>query len=64
MVTSGVRLGTPALTTRGMKEEDMRLVGTLICDVLDDISSEPTQAQTKSKVRELTRSFPLYPSRI
>ena len=64
MVTSGVRLGTPALTTRGMKEEDMKLVGTLICDVLDDISSEPTQAQTKSKVRELTQSFPLYPSRI
>ena len=64
MVTSGVRLGTPALTTRGMKEEDMKLVGTLICNVLDDISSEATQAETKSKVRELTRSFPLYPSRI
>jgi glycine hydroxymethyltransferase len=64
MVTSGVRLGTPALTTRGMKEEDMMLVGTLICDVLDNISSEPTQTQTKSKVRELTLSFPLYPSRI
>ncbi len=63
MVTSGVRLGTPALTTRGMKEEDMKLVGTLICDVLDDISNEPLQTQIKSKVRELTHKFPLYPSR-
>ena len=63
MVTSGVRLGTPALTTRGMKEEDMKQVGAFICDVLDDISNEPLQAQTKSKVKELTQSFPLYPSR-
>ena len=63
MVTSGVRLGTPALTTRGMKEEDMKRVGAFICDVLDDISNERTQAQTKAKVRELTRRFPLYPSR-
>ena len=63
MVTSGVRLGTPALTTRGMKEEDMQLVGAFICDVLDDISNETLQTQTKSKVRELTQRFPLYPSR-
>ena len=63
MVTSGVRLGTPALTTRGMKEEDMKQVGAFICDVLDDISNELLQAQTKSKVKELTQSFPLYPSR-
>jgi glycine hydroxymethyltransferase len=63
MVTSGIRLGTPALTTRGMKEEDMKLVGSFICDVLDDISSEPLQTQIKSKVRELTQKFPLYPSR-
>ena len=63
MVTSGVRLGTPALTTRGMKEEDMKRVGAFICDVLDDISNERTQAETKAKVRELTRRFPLYPSR-
>ena len=63
MVTSGVRLGTPALTTRGMKEEDMKLVGGFICDVLDDIPNEPLQAQTKSKVKELTQKFPLYPYR-
>jgi glycine hydroxymethyltransferase len=46
-----------------MKEEDMKLVGAFICDVLDDISNERTQAETKAKVRELTRRFPLYPSR-
>ena len=62
MVTSGVRLGTPALTTRGMKEEDMKRVGAFICDVLDDVSNEPLQAQTKCKVRELTQRFPLYPT--
>jgi glycine hydroxymethyltransferase len=63
MVTSGVRLGTPALTTRGMKEEGMKQVGAFICDVLDEISNESLQAQTKSKVKELTQSFPLYPLR-
>jgi glycine hydroxymethyltransferase len=63
MVTSGVRLGTPALTTRGMKEEEMKIVGGFICDILDDIQNEPLQVRTKSKVNDLTRKFPLYPSR-
>lgn len=60
-VTSGLRIGTPALTTRGMREAEMRLIGSWIADILEDTDSEPLRVRTRERVRELCRSFPLYP---
>jgi len=60
LVGSGIRLGTPALTTRGMREDDMRYVGQLIVEVLSDVDNTAKQAAVRQKVRELTRDFPLY----
>jgi glycine hydroxymethyltransferase len=64
MVTSGVRIGTPALTTRGMKEAEMTTVGALIVEALDHPADEAVLARVASKVHELARSFPLYASRL
>jgi glycine hydroxymethyltransferase len=60
MVTSGIRLGTPALTTRGFKEEQTRLTAHLIADVLDQPHDEANLATVRSKVAALTRDFPVY----
>ena len=60
MVTSGIRLGTPALTTRGFKEEQTRLTAHLIADVLDHPHDESNLATVRSKVAALTRDFPVY----
>ncbi len=56
----GVRLGTPAVTTRGMGEKDMAVIGRLINTVLSNIQSEENIAQTRKEVNELTSKFPLY----
>jgi len=64
MVTSGVRIGTPALTTRGMKEAEMATVGALIVEALDHPTDEAVLARVAGKVHELARSFPLYASRL
>ncbi|MDH4070719.1 MAG: serine hydroxymethyltransferase [Ignavibacteria bacterium] len=61
LVTSGIRIGTPALTTRGMKEEEMRMVGALIHEVLTSVDDKSVRAGVSSKVEELCRRFPLYP---
>ena len=63
MVTSGIRIGTPALTTRGMKEPEMEMVGEFISDILDDIQNVDLQPKIRSKVVEPTKRFPLYESR-
>ncbi len=63
MVTSGIRIGTPALTTRGMKEAEMATVGALIVEALDHPSDDAVLARVAGKVHELARSFPLYASR-
>ena len=63
-VTSGIRIGTPALTTRGMGESEMRTVGRLIAQVLHDPQSEEVRRQVRQDVAELSARFPLYPSRL
>jgi glycine hydroxymethyltransferase len=59
-VTSGIRLGTPAITTRGFKEKESTQVANLIADVLDQPDDEKNIALVKNKVNELTRQFPVY----
>ena len=60
MVTSGVRLGSPAMTTRGFGEQEARLVGQLIADVLDKPDDEANVAAVRERVAALTREFPVY----
>jgi glycine hydroxymethyltransferase len=64
MVTSGVRIGTPALTTRGMKENEMRLIASLIADVIDHINDEQKIKAVAEKVTTLCARFPLYAQRL
>ncbi len=63
-VTSGIRIGTPALTTRGMGEEEMRTVGRLIAEILHDPQSEDVRNKVRQEVAELASQFPLYPNRM
>jgi len=60
MVTSGVRIGTPAMTTRGFKEEEARMTAHLIADVLDHPRDEAHIAAVRAKVNALTARFPVY----
>ena len=57
---SGIRLGSPAVTTRGFEEAEMREVGGLIAEVLNNITSEDTIAAVRQRVEALTLRFPLY----
>jgi glycine hydroxymethyltransferase len=59
-ITSGIRIGTPALTTRGFKENEMRIVGQWMVDVLNDIGNDGLQNKVKDQVKELCKKFPLY----
>lgn len=59
-VTSGLRLGTPAVTTRGFKEKEVTLLSHWVADVLDDINNEATIARVKEDVLRLCREFPVY----
>ncbi len=60
MVTSGIRLGTPAMTTRGFKEDQVRQTAHLIADVLDKPHDAANIATVRAKVAALTRDFPVY----
>lgn len=60
MVTSGIRLGSPAMTTRGFKEEQAIKVGHLIADVLDNPNDAATIERVKAEVKQLTTAFPVY----
>ncbi|HNW61674.1 MAG TPA: serine hydroxymethyltransferase [Piscinibacter sp.] len=60
MVTSGIRLGSPAMTTRGFKEDQARLTANLIADVLDKPHDEANIAAVRAKVAALTKDFPVY----
>ncbi|HEX8846184.1 MAG TPA: serine hydroxymethyltransferase [Pyrinomonadaceae bacterium] len=63
-VTSGIRIGTPALTTRGMGEEEMKTVGRLIAAILHEPQSEEVRGKVQQEVMDLTARFPLYPKRL
>jgi glycine hydroxymethyltransferase len=59
-VTSGIRIGTPALTTRGMKEKEMEVVGRFICRVLERRGDETVLVKVREEVREFCSGFPLF----
>lgn len=60
-VTSGLRLGTPALTARGFKEKEIEIVAHSIADILDDINNTNLQINTKEKLKKLASDFIIYP---
>ncbi len=60
MVTSGIRIGTPAMTTRGFKEQEAVKTAHLIADVLEHHADEATLSKVRAQVHELTRQFPVY----
>lgn len=60
MVTSGVRIGTPAVTTRGMKEKEMEQIGKFILETIENINDEEKLKEIKERVKELCLKFPLY----
>lgn len=64
MVTSGIRIGTPALTTRGMKQDEMREIGKMIAAVIHEPESEEVKNKVRQEVLDLTAKFSLYPNRL
>ena len=63
-VASGIRLGTPALTTRGMKEAEMRSIGEMIASIIHEPESEEVKTRVRREVAEITAEFPMYPTRL
>ncbi|MEA1915314.1 MAG: serine hydroxymethyltransferase [Campylobacterota bacterium] len=59
-VTSGIRIGSPALTARGMKEEQFKIIGNKIADILDDIENTDLQVQIKEELQQMARNFIVY----
>lgn len=59
MVTSGVRLGTPALTTRGLGPDELRTVGSIICDLLENSEDENARRRARERTLEICRAFPM-----
>ena len=59
-VTSGIRIGSPALTSRGMKEAEFETIANKIADVLDDINNEAKQEEIKEELTTLARNFVIY----
>jgi glycine hydroxymethyltransferase len=64
MVASGIRLGTPALTTRGMKEAEMTEVARLVARALHAVENETELAEVKREVHKICERFPLYAARL
>lgn len=63
-VASGIRIGTPALTTRGMKEPEMEAIGRMIAAIVHEPESEEVKARVRNEVLEITSRFPMYPARL
>ena len=63
-VASGIRLGTPALTTRGMKETEMKQIGEMIASIIREPESEEVKNRVRGEVAEITARFPMYPGRL
>jgi glycine hydroxymethyltransferase len=63
MVASGIRVGTPAVTTRGMREAEMDVIGDLMARALSAPDDERALVMVRSEVERLCRKFPLYPER-
>jgi len=59
-VTSGIRLGTPAVTTRGFREAEVKMLAGWICDILDDVENTAVQDKVRAQVLELCKRFPVY----
>ncbi|MGB1226962.1 MAG: serine hydroxymethyltransferase, partial [Poseidonibacter sp.] len=59
-VTSGIRVGSPALTARGMKEKEFEIIANKMCDVLDDIENTQLQETIKLELKELASGFVIY----
>lgn len=58
MITSGIRLGSPALTTRGLNEEDFKHIGNLICDIIDNMNDDKVLQRVQAQVQELCKHYP------
>ena len=63
-ITSGIRIGTPAVTTRGMKEKEMMMIADLIADTINNIKDESHHDKTRKRVKELCEQFPIYKERL
>jgi glycine hydroxymethyltransferase len=63
-VASGIRLGTPALTTRGMKETEMRQIGEMIASIILEPESDEVKRKVRTEVAAVTEKFPMYPTRL
>jgi glycine hydroxymethyltransferase len=63
-VASGIRLGTPALTTRGMKEPEMKQIGEMIAAVIHEPDSQEVKDRVRGEVTDLTAKFPMYTLRL
>lgn len=60
-ITSGIRIGTPAVTTRGMREKEMETIAEMVASILRDLDDEDAQKRVREEVSDLCRRFPLYP---
>ena len=59
-VTSGIRIGSPAVTTRGFKEKEIEMISSWISEIINDFENNELHQEIKEKVRNLTREFPVY----